>query len=166
MPRWVQMLERGDRAQIATELVERFMSPPGIGTVHKHKVISRLLYAQFMAQTDEEMMMSAEHNTRLMSHDWYQDKPLPEVPALVCTGEHDTLCTPAMGREVAAVLPAAAFTTIKDADHLAPVERMAEFSDLIVRFCTGQPLTELPYCNPVEWLGTARQPVVPRPNRA
>ena len=165
VPRWVGMLERGDRAQIATELVKRFMSPPGVGLVHKREVVSRLLYAQFMAQSDEEIMMSAEHNTRLMSHEWFRDEPVPAVPALVCTGEHDTLCTPAMGREVAAALPSAAFTTIKDADHLAPVERMAEFSDLIVRFCTGQPLSELPYCNTLEWLGSARQPVIPGPTR-
>ncbi|WP_370468559.1 alpha/beta fold hydrolase [Streptacidiphilus sp. P02-A3a] len=165
VPRWVRMLELGDRAQIATELVKRFMSPPDVGPVHKREVVSRLLYAQFMAQSDEEIMMSAEHNTRLMNHEWYRDEPLPAVPALVCTGEHDTLCTPAMGREVAAALPSAAFTTIKEADHLAPVERMAEFSDLVVRFCTDQPLSELPYCNPVEWLGTARQPVIPGPTQ-
>jgi len=165
VPRWVAMLERGDRAQIATELVNRFMSPPGTGTVHKREVVSRLLYAQFMAQSDQEIMMSAEHNTRLMNHDWYRQAPVPAVPALVCTGEHDTLCTPAMGREVAAALPSAAFTTIKNADHLAPVERMAEFSDLITRFCTDQPLTELPYCNTLESLGTTPGPAIPAPTR-
>lgn len=164
VPRWTRMLEEGDRAQIAYELVQRFMSPPGSAPVRKHQVVSRLLYAQFMAQSEDEVTMSVEHNARLMDHDWYVDRPAPAVPSLVCTGEHDTLCTPAMGREVAAVLPAAAFTTIREADHLAPVERMAEFSDLIARFCTGQPLAGLPYCNPVEWLGTSvRRPAVPAP---
>ena len=165
VPRWMRMLERGDRAQIATELVQRFMSPPGTGPVRKHQVVSRLLHAQFMAQSDQEIAMSAEHNTRLMTHHWWRDGPLPAVPALVCTGEHDTLCTPAMGRQVAAALPAAAFTTIKEADHLAPVERMPEFSDLIARFCTRRPLTGLPYCNPIEWLGTTHQPTIPTPTR-
>ncbi len=165
MPRWTRLLEQGDRARIASELVERFMSPPGIGTVRKHQVVSRLLYTQFMAQTEAEMLMSVEHNTRLMSHDWYRDAPLPAVPALVFTGEYDTLCTPAIGRAVAGVLPTAAFTTIKEADHLSPVERMAEFSDLLARFCTDRPFTSLPYCNPVEWLGTdVRQPVIPAPS--
>lgn len=158
VPRWARMLELGDRAQIATELVQRFMSPPGTGAVHKHQAVSRLLYGQFMAQSESDILKSVEHNTRLMSHDWYRDEPVPAVPALVCTGEYDTLCTPAMGRDVAAVLPAAAFTTIKHADHLAPVERMPEFCDLITRFCSNQPLTDLPYTNPIEWMGTTRCP--------
>ncbi|MCQ4080312.1 alpha/beta hydrolase [Streptomyces sp. RB6PN25] len=157
VPRWTRMLERGDRAQIATELVQRFMSPAGTGLVRKHEVVSRLLYAQFMRQSDEEIRMSVEHNARLLSHEWYRDEPVPAVPSLVFTGECDTLCPPAMGREVAASLPASSFTTIKEADHLAPVERMAEFADVIVRFCTDQPLTGLPYCNPIESLGAATQ---------
>lgn len=155
VPRWTRMLERGDRAQIATELVQRFMSPPGAGLVRKHEVVSRLLYAQFMAQSDDEIRMSVEHNARLMRHEWYRGEPVPAVPSLVFTGEYDTLCPPSMGREVAASLPASSFTTIKEADHLAPVERMAEFSELIVKFCTRQLITGLPYCNPVESLGTA-----------
>lgn len=161
-PRWARMLERGERAQIAADLVQRFMSPPGTGVVRKHKVVSRLLYSQFMAQSEREILMSAEHNARLMAHDWYRDDlPVPAVPTLVCTGEHDTLCTPAIGRKVAAALPSASFLTIKEADHLAPVERMAEFSDLIARFCTDRSLAELPYCNPVERLGTAQRPIIP-----
>ncbi|MET8171876.1 alpha/beta fold hydrolase [Streptomyces clavifer] len=164
VPRWTRMLEQGDRAGIAGELVERFMSPAGTGAVRKHAVVSRLLLRQFLAQSEDELRMSVEHNARLMSHDWYRDEPVPAVPSLVFTGEHDTLCTPAMGRAVAASLPAASFTTIKEADHLAPVERMEEFSDLIIRFCTQQPLVGLPYCNQVETLGTAvRRPAVPAP---
>ncbi|MFF9688330.1 alpha/beta fold hydrolase [Streptomyces sp. NPDC014623] len=164
VPRWARMLEQGDRAGIAAELVERFMSPAGTGAVRKHQVVSRLLLRQFLAQSDDELRMSVEHNARLMSHDWYRDEPLPPVPSLVFTGEYDTLCTPAMGREVADALPAAAFTTIKEADHLAPVERMEEFSDLVIRFCTHKPLSGLPYCNPIETLGTAVQrPLVPGP---
>ncbi len=155
VPRWTWMLERGERAQIATELVQRFMSPPGVATVRKHEVVSRLLYQQFMAQSDQEMVMSVEHNARLMRHEWYRPEPVAAVPSLIFTGEHDTLCTPPMGREVADALPTALFTTVKEADHLVPVERMAEFSDLLVRFCTGCLLTGLPYCNQVESLGTA-----------
>lgn len=165
VPRWTRMLESGDRAGVATELVERFMSPPGTGVVRNHRVVSRLLHQQFVAQSDEELRMLMEHNARLMSHDWYRDDPVPDVPILVCTGEYDTLCTPAMGRDVAASLPAGAFTTIKEADHLSPVERMEEFSDLIIRFCTRRPLSGLPYCNPVEVLGTTvSRPVIPAPS--
>jgi pimeloyl-ACP methyl ester carboxylesterase len=158
VPRWTRMLERGARAEIATELVRRFMSPPGFGPVRKHEIVSRLLYAQFMGQSPEELRMSVEHNDRLLSHDWYRDEPLPAVPSLVFTGEYDTLCTPDMGREVAALLPGSTFTTLKEADHLVPLERMAEFSELTAAFFTRQPLTGLPYCNALEALGDGAGP--------
>ena len=155
VPRWTSMLERGERTQTGIELVERFVSPPTVGTVRKREVVSRLLYQQFMAQSEDEVKRTVEHNVRLLRHEWYRPEPVAAVPSLVFTGEYDTLCTPAMGREVAGVLPAAAFTTIKESDHLVCLERMAEFCDLLVRFCTGHLLTGLSYCNPVETLGSA-----------
>jgi pimeloyl-ACP methyl ester carboxylesterase len=155
VPRWAGMLERGELAQAASELVARFMSPAGGGPVRKREVVSRLLYQQFMAQSPDDVRKVLEHNVRLLRHEWYRPEPVPAVPSLVFTGECDTLTTPDMGRRVAAALPAAAFTTVTEADHLVSVERMAEFSDLLVRFCTGRPLTGLAYCHPFETLGGA-----------
>jgi pimeloyl-ACP methyl ester carboxylesterase len=167
VPRWTGMLERGELAQAATELAQRFMSPPGTGPVRKREVVSRLLYQQFMAQSADDIKKVLEHNLRLLRHEWYRPEPLPAVPHLVFTGEYDTLCTPAMGREVAAALPAAVFTTVKEADHLVSVERMADFSDLLVRFCTGCLLTGLPYCNPVETPdGASARSGIPAPSTA
>lgn len=154
VPRWLRMLERGERAEFATELIQRFMSPLGSAGVRKHAVVSRLLYQQFMGQSAEADRMSVEHIVRLMNHEWLRDGPVPAGPTLVMTGEHDSLCTPAMGRAFAATLPAASFTTIKESDHLVSVERMAEFSDLMARFYTDRPITGLPYCTPVESVGT------------
>jgi pimeloyl-ACP methyl ester carboxylesterase len=155
MERWAVMIDRGETETIARELTERFMSPPGTGQVRKHAVISRLVYQQMVAQGPEQLRMSAEHNTRLMRHEWYRPEPLPAVPSLVVTGEHDTLTTPAMGREVASALPEARFLTITETDHLAPMERIADFADLIARFCTDRPLEGLPYTGRVDILGTA-----------
>ncbi|MFF8814565.1 alpha/beta fold hydrolase [Streptomyces pactum] len=161
VPRWLAMLERGERAEFATELIERFMSPLGATRVRKHAVVSRLLYQQFMGQSPEADRLSVEHIVRLMDHEWLRPSPVPAVPTLVMTGEHDSLCTPAMGREFAAALPAATFTTIEETDHLVSVERMAEFSDLMARFYTDRPVTGLPYCTAVEFLGTAARPTAP-----
>ncbi|MGP3982713.1 alpha/beta fold hydrolase [Streptomyces sp. KR80] len=155
VPRWLRMLERGEMAQSAEALVAKFMAPPGAGHVRKQAAVARLLYRQFMSQTPEELRMMAEHNTRLLRHEWYRAEPVPAVPTLVFTGEHDVLTTPEMGREVAASLPAAQFLTIKESDHLVHVERMAEFADMMGRFCTGRPTDDLPYCTPAEFLGTA-----------
>jgi pimeloyl-ACP methyl ester carboxylesterase len=158
VPRWTSLLERGERTQTGIELVEKFVSPPAVGVVRKREVVSRLLYQQFMAQSEDEVKQTVEHNVRLLRHEWYRPEPVAAVPSLVFTGEYDTLCTPAMGREVAGVLPAAAFTTVQESDHLVSLERMAEFCDLLVRFCTGRPLAGLAYCNPVEFLGSASAP--------
>ncbi|MYV57858.1 alpha/beta hydrolase [Streptomyces sp. SID3212] len=154
MERWAVMIERGETETIARELADRFMSPPGTGRVRKHAAVSRLVYQQIAGQDPEQLSKSAEHNTRLMRHEWYRPEPVPAVPSLVVTGEHDTLCTPAMGREVAAQLPEARFLTIDETDHLAPVERIADFADLMARFCTDRPLDGLPYASVPETLGT------------
>jgi pimeloyl-ACP methyl ester carboxylesterase len=150
MRRWDGMIERGETDSIARELTDRFMSPPGTGLVRKHAAVARLVYGGIASQDREQLRKSAEHNRRLMRHEWYRPEPAPAVPSLVATGEFDTLCTPAMGREVAARLPAATFLTIDETDHLAPVERIADFADLVTRFCADGSLDDLPYCSAPE----------------
>lgn len=145
MVRWDGMIRKGETETIARELADRFMSPPGTGRVRKHAAVARLVHQQIASQNPEQLRKSAEHNTRLMRHEWYRPEPVPHIPNLVVTGEHDTLTTPAMGRDVAACLPAGRFMTIDETDHLAPVERIADFADLVTRFCTDRTLEGLSY---------------------
>ncbi|MGW7004322.1 alpha/beta fold hydrolase [Streptomyces sp. NPDC054933] len=152
VPRWLRMLDDDRREDMARQLVARFMSQPGAGAIRRHAAISRLLHQQFMAQTPRQIgMVVVDHNVRLLNHEWYRPEPVPALPALVFTGEYDSLTTPHMGRETAARLPGAAFLTVRDADHLVHVERIDEFTDLLLRFCTDRPVNDLPYCNPVEY---------------
>ncbi|MEU1281396.1 alpha/beta hydrolase [Streptomyces sp. NPDC005805] len=148
MVRWDGLIRAGDTATVARELADRFMSPAGAGTVRRHAAVSRLVHQQIAGQSPEEMAKSAEHNTRLMRHDWYRADPLPAVPTLVVTGEHDTLTTPAMGRDLAAHLPGARFLTVRETDHLAPIERISDFAELMARFCAGERYDDLPYLAP------------------
>lgn len=152
VPRLSRALERGDIPAAADGLVRMFMANPGAGRIRKHAAVARLLHRQFMTQTPDELKKAVEHNTRLMTHGCYRPLPVPRVPSLVFTGEYDSLCTPQMGREVAATMPVARFTTVQEADHLVTLERMEEASDLIGRFCTDRPIDGLPYCNAVESL--------------
>lgn len=153
VPRWSRMVEEGRVGEIAKELAGSFVAPPGVGPIRRQAAVARFLHQQFIAQSPRELSMWLEHNKRLVSHEWYRPEPLPTLPSLVLTGEHDTLTTPSMGRAVAACLPTARFTTIREADHLAPVERMAEFAELIARFCTDRPIDDLPWCTPLETPG-------------
>ncbi|BBA99311.1 hypothetical protein RVR_5872 [Actinacidiphila reveromycinica] len=155
VPRWMAMLAEGRGDDIARELVDRFMSPPGTGSVRRYAAVSRLLYRQFAERSVEQVRMDVEHNRRLLAHDWYVPLPAPRVPALVLTGEHDTLTPPAVGLATARCLAGAWFTTVKDADHLLPVERSDELGDLIARFCTGRAIDPLPYCNPATYVPAA-----------
>ncbi|WP_408050445.1 alpha/beta fold hydrolase [Streptomyces sp. HO565] len=150
VPRLSQALERGEIDEAAGGLVRLFMSNPEAGRVRKHAAVARLLQQQFVNQTPDEIRKAVEHNTRLVSHGCYRPLPVPDVPSLVFTGEYDTLCTPQMGRELAATMPSALFTTVKEADHLVTVERRQESAELIGRFVTDRPVDDLPYCNPVE----------------
>lgn len=162
VPRLSRALERGEIGEAAAGLVRLFMCNPEAGQVRKHAAVARLLQQQFLNQTPDEIRKAVEHNTRLLTHGCYRPLPIPDVPSLVFTGEYDTLCTPQMGRELAAAMPAARFTTVKEADHLVTVERRLESSDLIGRFCTDRPIDDLPYCNAVESLCAGPVPAVCR----
>lgn len=152
VPRWMAMLAEGRNDEIARELVDRFMSPEGTGEVRRHAAVSRLLYRQFVGRSAEEVRMDVEHNHRLMAHPWYVRHPAARVPSLVLTGEHDTLTPPEMGLQAARCLNGAWFTTVKDADHLLPVERSEELADLLGLFCTDRAIDQLPYCNALQFV--------------
>ncbi|WP_410671638.1 alpha/beta fold hydrolase [Amycolatopsis sp. cmx-4-68] len=73
------------------------------------------------------------------------DGGLSGVPALVFTGEHDSITAPDRQREFAATIPGSRFVTLKDSDHWVVLERAADIADLTLRFFTGQPWEAAPY---------------------
>ncbi|WP_406372606.1 alpha/beta hydrolase [Streptomyces sp. NBC_00647] len=149
---WVRLLEEGRVEETAEEFVRCFVPPPGDRTVRKHVALTRLMYRQFTAQTPRDVAVTIERNRRLLAHEWYRRAPVPAVPYLAFTGEHDTLTTPDMVRSVAADLPGARFTTIAECGHLAHLQRPQDFCDLLVRFFRDQRPEDagLPYCGPFE----------------
>jgi 3-oxoadipate enol-lactonase len=56
------------------------------------------------------------------------------VPTHVIVGAEDRLTTPAMCRELAAMIPGAKFTVVPHAGHLVNIERPAEFNAAAVAF--------------------------------
>jgi pimeloyl-ACP methyl ester carboxylesterase len=73
------------------------------------------------------------------------DGGLAGVPALVFTGEHDSITAPGLQREFAATIPGSRFLTIKDSDHWVVLERAADIADLATRFFTDQLLDSASY---------------------
>ncbi|WP_371673614.1 alpha/beta hydrolase [Streptomyces sp. NBC_00289] len=148
IPQWRKMVAEDQRGELADSLMSTFVVPPDRG-IRRHAAVWRMLSHQFRTQSQRDLDNACDHNARMMLHDWYQPGTL-EVPVVVYTGEHDHLTTPGLGRQLARELRAP-FATFFDADHMFTLEQDVAHADLIVRFCTDQPLTDLPYLSPLEY---------------
>jgi pimeloyl-ACP methyl ester carboxylesterase len=136
--------------RFASSVVEMFLCQDRTQPVRRRLAIARMLAARLRAFTPDEIDKYVQNTRRLLD-----DRPRPvglgpPMPTLVVTGEHDTFTTPALCREAAATCRDAQFTTVKEADHLLPLERMEEFLDLMVRFFAGESLAGLAYCTELE----------------
>jgi 3-oxoadipate enol-lactonase len=63
--------------------------------------------------------------------------PAVRCPSLVVAGEHDVLLPPALGREVAELIPGAHFEIMPDAAHFAPYQRPDAFAARVADFLAG-----------------------------
>lgn len=147
IPVWRGMVAEDRRDELADSLLSTFVTPPD-RRIRRHTVIWRMLSHQFRTQSEDSLHKACDHNLRMTRHEWYVPEPL-RVPALVYTGEHDHLTTPALGRGLAGEL-SAPFATFRDADHMFTLEQDVAHADLIARFCMDQPLTDLPYLQHLE----------------
>ncbi|MFJ8473773.1 alpha/beta fold hydrolase [Kitasatospora sp. NPDC094011] len=120
-------------------------------TVDGHR-IHRLLHRRLTGLGPLEAEQLMTNTQRLMAHQGLPQGAAPAMPVLVTTGEHDHFTSPAHCRDLAATCADGWFTTITGADHMLPLERGPEVSDLFIRFFTGRPLTGLAYCPDAEHL--------------
>ncbi|GGP89401.1 alpha/beta fold hydrolase [Streptomyces melanogenes] len=156
--RWLTLLTDQRYEETSRELAAWYTTTPGTGVIKRHAAAARRLHRHFAELTPARLRMTVvDHHHRLMNHEWYRPEPLPQVPALVFTGEYDRLAPPAAGRAVATALPDAVFTTVKHADQLVHWERTEEFIDLLARFVTDIPVDGLSYCTALERPGIPTQ---------
>ncbi len=66
---------------------------------------------------------------------------LIRVPTLVIAGTHDPSTPPALGRAIAAAIPAAQYVEL-DAAHLSNLEQVGAFNAAVLRFLSGDAITE------------------------
>lgn len=147
--RWRVMVDEGRLADVAGEMIGWFMAPDDGRVVRRRAFVIRVLTRQFSTRTQREQRMDRQHQARMMTHPPSVPGEVDGIPALVFTGEHDTLTTPEMGRAVAKRF-AAVFATLTEADHLATLERDAEVADLVIRFFGDRSLVDLPYLGALE----------------
>ncbi|MGW7201475.1 alpha/beta fold hydrolase [Streptomyces chryseus] len=141
-------LAAGDRDGFATLVTEALMCLDP-----DRYVARRDLAYRYVRRT---MLHAVEHSPHAADsvHRSLGDRPdfsggLSGVPALVFTGEHDTVTSAERQRAFAATIRGCRFTTIRDADHWVVLEKADEVADLALRFFTDRPLEPAGYLRSV-----------------
>lgn len=144
----IELFRSGDREGFVRSTIALFLCPDPAASIHKRLAVTRLLERQLRTLTPDEADKYISNTERVLGCVNRDIGAPPTSPILVVTGEYDTLTTPAMCRATADGCPDARFATIRSADHLLPVQRAEEFTDLMVRYFGDQPIDDLPYCDP------------------
>ncbi|MFE3518565.1 alpha/beta fold hydrolase [Streptomyces sp. NPDC059166] len=152
-------LESGDARAYARMSVEALMSPRE-RDVHKRAVVARVLARAMGSVRQADIPRHLASTQRVIN--WHGLRPggVRDVPALVFTGEHDTLTCPDLGRDVAATIAGSVFTLIRGADHLTHLERPLQMSQLLDNFFNDRPLGNLPGLTPLEQHTRSADPVL------
>ncbi len=150
--RTLRLMAEERRAEFVESVIEGMMCTSPRVTVSRRATVVRCLTRALQDMTADDLGKYRDNSLRLLTHSALPGGTAVRAPALVVTGEHDPLSTPALGREAAARLADARFTTLRDADHLVHLECPAELVDLLIRFYSGDSLDGLEYCRPVEYM--------------
>jgi pimeloyl-ACP methyl ester carboxylesterase len=146
----IRSLEEGRMKDFARQVVDRFLCRDPSKPIARGALARRLLLSQLERMPEIDRRRYRENTLRLLHHAPLDLADPPRVPVLVFTGEHDVLSLPGACREIAAALPDAAFTTLREADHLFHVEQLENTLALLNRFLNGLPLEGSPGCNAFE----------------
>ncbi len=80
------------------------------------------------------LIRMAGATVEVLGNDWQAKLPSVEAPTLVVWGEHDGICSPTIGRQIAALIPDASLTIIPGAGHNPMWERAEEFDRRVLGF--------------------------------
>ncbi|OEJ59944.1 hydrolase [Streptomyces agglomeratus] len=141
-------LAAGDREGFATLVTEALMCLDPDRYVARRDLAYRYV-RRSMLHAVEHSPHAADSMFRSLG-----DRPdfsggLSGVPALVFTGEHDTVTSAERQRAFAATIRGSRFTTIRDADHWVVLEKADEVAELVLRFFTDRPLEPAGYLSAV-----------------
>ncbi|MYT29873.1 alpha/beta fold hydrolase, partial [Streptomyces sp. SID8354] len=134
------------RRDYARNVVDMLVNRATRHRVVQGPAVARLLERQLMRTSQSAALRYAACHERLLDTDLYPSGGIDGVPALVFTGEHDCASSPEENRAVATTIAGCDLLLIRDADHMAHLEREAEYADLVTRFLRDQPVRDLPYC--------------------
>ena len=149
----LRLLRDGRMDAFGEMLLERFTADPRL--TEKGALVRRIMRSAVRGLTPENRRRYHENSTRLLLHSGLDLAAPPVAPALIFTGRFDNFTSPEYGREVAAALPDAAFTTVLRADHLCHLHQFQVCVRLISDFFSGLRLDGSPGCSDIEYFGCA-----------
>ncbi|MFF1462831.1 alpha/beta fold hydrolase [Streptomyces sp. NPDC058330] len=132
-------LAEGDQEGFAALAADGLMCLDPDKPVHRRELARRYVRRSFL----HAVRSGSAHATDSL-HRALADRPefsggLTGVPALVFTGEHDTVTSPERQREFAATIEGSRFLTLPESDHWVVLERSDEVAALVTRFFTEPP---------------------------
>ncbi|RKN77679.1 alpha/beta hydrolase [Streptomyces klenkii] len=134
----------GDANGFVDVLAEMFLCSDTEATIRNRDVVRQLVKRMTL-----RAVTSSAHGFRTMERSVLENLDprggLNGVPTLVFCGEHDTISSLQEQKEFAATIEDCTFAAIGEADHWVFLQRRFEASDLVMRFFTDQPLTDLGY---------------------
>lgn len=80
----------------------------------------------------------AAATAELLRKDWSDKLPAITAPTLVVWGQHDRVCNPRIGEQIATVVPGARLVIIRGAGHNPMWEKQADFDREVLAFLRGQ----------------------------
>ena len=90
---------------------------------------------QAMAEKDVETSLLSWRTT--WSNDYRTKLPSVNLPSLVVTGSLDSITPPALGEEIAQLIPNAKYHLIEGAGHISNLDQPEEFNRVLLEFLRG-----------------------------
>ncbi|MEU0086199.1 alpha/beta fold hydrolase [Streptomyces sp. NPDC006274] len=115
-------------------------------TVRRAEPVRRLLTSEFAHCSPDARAKMVDNLWRLQNARMLHPDPVPDVPAVLFTGEHDTITPPEHGRRLAAAYPRGRCVVVTEADHCVHLQRDGEYCRLLLTHFGGGDVRELPFC--------------------
>ncbi|WP_033347502.1 alpha/beta fold hydrolase [Kitasatospora aureofaciens] len=129
----------------ADRLVSYLVNTEEHQRVQQSAAVQRLLRKQALRTTWRQARRHAACHRRVLEPALLPQGGVTGVPALVFTGEHDMTTSPRQNQDVARTIAGSTMVLLKEADHMAHLERDAEYAHLVLRFLRDEPLDGLDF---------------------
>lgn len=137
----MDLLRKDDMRAYATTALCNLINHSRLQETGVSAVYRKMLYRQIVRLNDNEKRRHEQNTQRLMDFTGFD--AYPTCPTLIAAGEFDNFTLPEENAAVAAQCSNAQFAIIKNADHLAQLERKEASCRLFHNFMCGQSIDNI-----------------------